>query len=45
MLAQACFTLTDAPVALPAVGFWMIRRQDLAGKNFESVKYVMDWNP
>ncbi len=45
MLAQACITLTDARTDPQALGIWMIRRQDLAEKNFESVKYVMDWNP
>lgn len=45
LLAQASITLTDAPSDPQAVGFWMIRRQDLAEKNFESVKYLLDWNP
>jgi hypothetical protein len=45
MLAQACFTLTGTHADPGVVGIWMIRRQDLAEKNFEGVKYVMDWNP
>jgi uncharacterized protein YwqG len=45
MLAQADITLTDAGDDNQALGIWMIRRQDLAEKNFGNVKYVMDWNP
>ena len=40
LLAQATYRFADAP--LDGIGFWMIRRQDLAEKNFENVKFVMD---
>ena len=40
LLAQSTYGFADTP--LHGTGFWMIRRQDLAQKNFENVKYVMD---
>lgn len=42
LLAQARYTFTDGS-DFDAVGFWMIRRQDLAARNFGNVMYVIDF--